>query len=57
MFEYKVILQKDIPERTVLAGYGTDHVIATHSLASISRIFRKGPKEDDKPDGFWLRRT
>jgi len=51
IFEYKKILQKDIPERTVLAGYGTDHVIATHSLAAISRIFAE--ENTSKPDGFW----
>jgi len=49
--ERKKILQKDIPERTVLAGYGMDHVIATYSLASISRIFTE--KRIRKPSGFW----
>lgn len=54
MSNYKIILQKDIPERTHISRYHMDRLSSTRSLASINLIFENKPEDNFKPDGFWV---
>lgn len=53
MSNYKIILQKDIPERTHISRYHMDRLSSTRSLASVNLIFENKPEDNLKPDGFW----
>lgn len=52
MSDYKIILQKDIPERTHISGSRMSRLSATKSLAAISRVFGNEPDDNIKPDAF-----
>lgn len=48
---YKIILQKDVPERTRLSKFGIDYVSNTILMNSIISIFKN--EVNTKPFGFW----
>ena len=53
--DYKVILQKDIPDRNRLSRFKFDRIHNSLLLANISKIFEG--ENVSKPYGIWLRRT
>lgn len=53
MSDYKIILQKDIPERTHISGSRKSRLSATKSLADICDVFEFEPDDVIKPIGFW----
>ena len=53
MSNYKIILQKDIPERTHISRYHMNRLSSTKSLFSIGMVFGSEPQKILKPDGFW----
>jgi len=48
---YKIILQKDVPERMAISGYGLKRLKNTRSLSDIKNIFED--RTHIKPQGFW----